>query len=91
MEVVGYKESLMLQLVEPPKILSGEQAFLQGGTNLITPESKEGAVNLVGVTKHPMVVGGKIFMRAEGISRDEGEVQLARSRWRIGLGLGRCS
>ncbi|MCI89051.1 hypothetical protein A2U01_0110339, partial [Trifolium medium] len=30
-----------------------------------------------------MVVGGNIFMRAEGISRDEGEVQLAGNRWRM--------
>ncbi|MCI71372.1 hypothetical protein A2U01_0092635, partial [Trifolium medium] len=30
-------------------------------------------VNLVGATKHPMVVGGKIIMREEGIPRDEGE------------------
>ncbi|MCI72557.1 hypothetical protein A2U01_0093820, partial [Trifolium medium] len=36
-------------------------------------------VNLVGATKHPMVVGGKIFMSVEGIARDEGEVQLAGS------------
>ncbi|MCI97702.1 hypothetical protein A2U01_0119003 [Trifolium medium] len=28
-----------------------------------------------------MVVGGKIFMRAEGIPRDEGEVQLAGNKW----------
>ncbi|MCI04168.1 hypothetical protein A2U01_0025212, partial [Trifolium medium] len=41
------------------------------------------AVNLVGATKNPMVVGGKIFMRTEGIQRDEGnEVQLAGSKWR---------
>ncbi|MCI96236.1 hypothetical protein A2U01_0117536, partial [Trifolium medium] len=44
---------------------------------------EEGAVNLVGATKHPMVVGGKIFIRAEGISRNEGEVQLVGSKWRI--------
>ncbi|MCI92382.1 hypothetical protein A2U01_0113678, partial [Trifolium medium] len=35
-----------------------------GGTNLITPEAEEGAVNLVGSTKHHVVVGSKIFMRA---------------------------
>ncbi|MCI79343.1 hypothetical protein A2U01_0100614, partial [Trifolium medium] len=38
-------------------------------TDLITPGAEEGAVNLVGA---PMVVEGKIFMRAEGIPRDEG-------------------
>jgi len=73
---------------------SGAQAFLQEGTEVITPESEEEAVNLV-ATKNPMVVGGKIFMRAEGIPRDEGkEVMLAGSKWRlvkvqVGLGLGR--
>ena len=31
-----------------------------------------------------MVVGGKIFMRAEGIPRDEGkEAMLAGSKWRL--------
>ncbi|MCI78687.1 hypothetical protein A2U01_0099958, partial [Trifolium medium] len=30
-----------------------------------------------------MVVGGKILMRAEGISRDERKVQLAGIRWRM--------
>ena len=30
-----------------------------------------------------MVVGDKIIMRAEGIPRDEGEVQLAGSKWRM--------
>jgi hypothetical protein len=31
-----------------------------------------------------MVVGGKIFMRAEGIPRDEeNEVMLAGSKWRL--------
>ncbi|PNX67532.1 hypothetical protein L195_g063560, partial [Trifolium pratense] len=30
-----------------------------------------------------MVVGGKIFMRAEDIPRDEGEVQLVGSNWRV--------
>ncbi|PNX82271.1 hypothetical protein L195_g038300 [Trifolium pratense] len=30
-----------------------------------------------------MVVRGKIFIRAEGILRDEGEVQLAGSKWRM--------
>ncbi|PNX65282.1 hypothetical protein L195_g062515, partial [Trifolium pratense] len=54
-----------------------------GGTNLITPESEEGAVNIVGATKHPMVVGDKIFMSAEGIPRDEGDVQLVGSKWRM--------
>ncbi|PNX78278.1 hypothetical protein L195_g034255 [Trifolium pratense] len=86
----------MLQLVEPPKILGlvWSQAILRedgrhsggqrvGGTDLITPESEEGAVNLVSATKHPMVVGGKIFMMAEGIPRDEGEEQLVGSRWRV--------
>ncbi|MCI84020.1 hypothetical protein A2U01_0105296, partial [Trifolium medium] len=42
--------------------------------------AEEGAVNLVGATKHPMVVRGMIFMRAEGILRDEGEVQLVGSK-----------
>ncbi|MCI82392.1 hypothetical protein A2U01_0103666, partial [Trifolium medium] len=44
----------------------------------------------VGATKHPIVVRGKIFMRAEGISRDErNEVQLAGlatvvvNKWRL--------
>ncbi|MCI86640.1 hypothetical protein A2U01_0107921 [Trifolium medium] len=35
-----------------------------------------------------MVVGGKIFMRAEGIPRDEGDVQLAKASggWCLGQG-----
>jgi hypothetical protein len=41
-------------------------------TKLITPGSEEEAVNLVGATKNPTVVGDKIFMRAKGIPRDEG-------------------
>ncbi|PNX60857.1 hypothetical protein L195_g060384, partial [Trifolium pratense] len=56
-----------------------------GGTGLFTLESKEGAVNLVGATKHHMVVGSKIFMRTEGIPRNEGEVQLVGSKWRMVL------
>ena len=39
---------------------------------MTSSKAEEGAVNLVGATKHPMVVGCKIFMRAEGIPRDEG-------------------
>ncbi|MCI39520.1 hypothetical protein A2U01_0060752, partial [Trifolium medium] len=54
-------------------------------TNLITPGAEEGTVNLVGATKHPMIVGINIFMRAEGIPRDEGEVHLAGSKWRMVL------
>ncbi|WJX37206.1 hypothetical protein P8452_24990 [Trifolium repens] len=109
--VVGYKESLMLQLVEPPKILrlvrsqailredgghSGGRRVVKACTDLTSSEAEEGAVNLVGATKHPMVVGDKIFMRAEGIPRDEGEIQDGESntvvdwitidlkaRWRI--------
>jgi hypothetical protein len=30
-----------------------------------------------------MVVADKIFLWAEGIPMDEGEVQLARSKWRM--------
>ncbi|KAK2392107.1 hypothetical protein QL285_065502 [Trifolium repens] len=75
----------VVKLVELSKTAgdSGAQALLQEGTELATPESEEEAVNLVGATKHPMVVGDKIFMRAEGIPRDEGEVQLAGSKWRM--------
>ncbi|GAU38535.1 hypothetical protein TSUD_320070 [Trifolium subterraneum] len=62
---------------------NGAQAFLQEGIEVITLESQEEAVSLV-ATKNPMVVGGKIFMRAEGIPRDEGkEVILAGSKWRL--------
>ena len=50
---------------------------------MTSSKAEEGAVNLVGATKHPMVVGDKIFMRAEGIPRDEGEVQLVGSKWRM--------
>ncbi|MCI88084.1 hypothetical protein A2U01_0109370, partial [Trifolium medium] len=46
-------------------------------------ETGEGAVNLMGATKHPMVMRGKIFMRAEGIPRDERDVQLTGSKWRM--------
>ncbi|KAK2429918.1 glutathione S-transferase L3 [Trifolium repens] len=50
----------------------GYKRFFES-TELNTPGVEEVAVNLVGATKHPMVVGYKIFMRAEGIPRDEGE------------------
>ena len=43
---------------------------------MTSSEAEGGAVNLVGATKNPMVVGCKIFMRAEGILRDEEEVIL---------------
>jgi hypothetical protein len=47
-------------------------------------------VKLVGLPEIPMVVGGKIFMRAEGISRDEevevklvGLEMVVGSKWRL--------
>ena len=43
---------------------------------MTSSEAEEGAVNLVGATKNLLVVGCKIFMRAEGIPRDEDEVIL---------------
>ena len=43
---------------------------------MTSSEAEEGAVNLVGATKNPMVVGRKIFIRAVGIPRDEDEVIL---------------
>ncbi|MCI22433.1 hypothetical protein A2U01_0043609, partial [Trifolium medium] len=89
----------MLQLVEPPKIPSlygcpkiqgqleasnssrGRKGTFRYG--LASPESEEGAMNLV-TTKNSWVVGGKIFMRAEGIPTDEeNEVVLAGSKWRL--------
>ncbi|PNX57351.1 hypothetical protein L195_g050356, partial [Trifolium pratense] len=86
LEVAGCKGSLMLQLVEPPKIsgsmILGNRRFFRR-TDLATLGAEEGAMNLVGATKHPMVVGGEIFMRTEGIPRDEGEVQLVGSKWRM--------
>jgi hypothetical protein len=63
-------------------VIVGCKRFFES-TELNTPGVEEVAVNLVGATKHPMVVGDKIFMRAEGIPRDEGEVQLAGSKWRM--------
>jgi hypothetical protein len=72
----------VVKLVELSKKVddSGAQAFLQEGTKLATLESDEEAVNLV-ATKNPIVVGGKIFMGAEGIPSDEGnEVMLAGSK-----------
>ncbi|MCI96495.1 hypothetical protein A2U01_0117795, partial [Trifolium medium] len=40
----------------------------------------------MGATKHPMVVGCKIFIRAEGIPRDEGRYSLreASGGWCLG-------
>ena len=66
----GRRVVKLVELSKMPEI-AGSQAFLQEGTELATPESEEEAVNLV-ATKSPMVVGCKIFMRAEGIPRDEG-------------------
>ncbi|MCI12460.1 hypothetical protein A2U01_0033565, partial [Trifolium medium] len=72
LEVVGYKESLMSQLMEPPKIprIVGSKRFFRR-TNLIIPGAEEGTVKLVELPKIPMEVGGKIFLRAEGIPRDK--------------------
>ncbi|PNX56082.1 hypothetical protein L195_g049696, partial [Trifolium pratense] len=61
-------------------------AFLQGGTKLTTLEAEEGAVNLVGATKHPMVVGGKIFMRAEDNPRMNERLWEASGGWYLGQG-----
>ena len=56
-------------------VIVGCKRFFES-TELNTPGVEEVAVNLVGATKHPMVVGDKIFMRAEGIPRDEGRYSL---------------
>ncbi|KAK2442835.1 alpha carbonic anhydrase [Trifolium repens] len=78
----GRRVVKLVELSKMPEI-AGSQAFLQEGTELATPESEEEAVNLV-ATKSPMVVECKIFMRAEGIPRDEGkEAMLAGSKWRL--------
>ncbi|MCI77364.1 hypothetical protein A2U01_0098634, partial [Trifolium medium] len=50
-------------------MIVGNKRFFRR-TNLATSGAEEGVVNLVGAAKHPIVVGGKIFMRAEGIPRD---------------------
>jgi hypothetical protein len=63
-------------------VIVGYKRFFES-TELNTPGVEEVAVNLVGATKHPMVVGDKIFMRAEGIPRDEGEAQLVGCKWRM--------
>ncbi|MCI45812.1 hypothetical protein A2U01_0067051 [Trifolium medium] len=70
-------------------MIVGSRRFFRR-TDLITPWAEESAVNLVGLPKNPMVVGGKIFMRAEGILRDDGnDVMLAGlamvvgSKWRL--------
>ncbi|KAK2350704.1 hypothetical protein QL285_097953 [Trifolium repens] len=64
-------------------VIVGCKRFFES-TELNTPGVEEVAVNLVGATKNPIVVGDKIFMRAEGIPRDEGkEVMLAGSKWRL--------
>ncbi|MCI65920.1 hypothetical protein A2U01_0087178, partial [Trifolium medium] len=46
----------MVKLVELSKIpmIVGSKCFFRGRTDLITPEAEEGAMNLVGATKHPM-------------------------------------
>jgi hypothetical protein len=68
-------------------IVGGKRFFRRAG--LITPGAKEVVVNLVGLPKNLMVVGGKFSMRAEGIPRDKDvEVQLVilakvvESRWK---------
>ena len=62
LEVVGYKESFMLQLVEPPKIprLVRSQAILRedGGHS-----GGRRVVKLVELSKNPMIVGSKRYFR----------------------------
>ncbi|PNX91083.1 hypothetical protein L195_g047212 [Trifolium pratense] len=73
LEVVGYKESLMLQLVKPPKI-----PRLVGAKQLVLQEDGK---NNLGVEEG----GCKIFMRAKGIPRDEEEeVHLVELRRVVG-------
>jgi hypothetical protein len=57
----------MMKLVGLSKILMivGCKRFFRR-TGLITQGAEEVAVNLVRLPKNPMVMGGKIFMRAGG-------------------------
>jgi hypothetical protein len=73
-----------VELVRLSKIpvIVGCKRFIES-RKLNTPGVEEVAVNLVGAAKHPMVVGHKIFMRAEDFLRDEGDVQLAGNKWRM--------
>ncbi|PNX76046.1 hypothetical protein L195_g031991 [Trifolium pratense] len=71
-KVVECKESLMLRLVEPPKISKSEAIVSSGVWKGTFRGSKRVRCKLVELPKNPMVVGGKIFMRTEGIPRYEG-------------------
>ena len=62
---------------------SGEQPFLQGGTDLTSPESEEEAVNLVSYLKS-CGSGTQDLHESGRHSEDEGEeVMLAGSKWRL--------
>jgi hypothetical protein len=67
LEVVGHKESLLLELEQQPKIprlVEDKQVF--ESTEGI-PGFEEGVVKLVGLSKRPMIVGCKRIFRRTGL------------------------
>ncbi|KAK2372836.1 hypothetical protein QL285_073927 [Trifolium repens] len=67
LEVVGHKESPLLELEQPPKIprlVEDKQVF--ESTEGI-PGFEEGVVKLVGLSKRPMIVGCKRIFRRTGL------------------------
>ena len=67
LEVVGHKESSLLELEQQPKIprlVEDKQVFESTGG---IPGFEEGVVELVGLSKRPMIVGCKRIFRRTGL------------------------
>ncbi|KAK2423952.1 alpha carbonic anhydrase [Trifolium repens] len=67
LEVVGHKESSLLELEQQPKIprlVEDKQVFESTGG---IPGFEEGVVKLVGLSKRPMIVGCKRIFRRTGL------------------------
>ncbi|MCI62038.1 hypothetical protein A2U01_0083295, partial [Trifolium medium] len=78
LEVVGCKRSLMLQLVESPKIpgLVRIQAILREDRR---HSGGQRVVKLVGLSKRPIIVGNKCFFKRKDLATpgaEEGAVNL---------------
>jgi hypothetical protein len=68
--IPGVEEGMvkLVRLSKRSMIVGCKRIFKR--TSLITPGVKEVAMNIVWLLKNPIVVGGKIFMRAKDIPRD---------------------
>ncbi|KAK2450625.1 hypothetical protein QL285_009738 [Trifolium repens] len=67
LELVEHKESSMLELGQPPKIpgLVGNKQVFESTEGI--PGFEEGVVELVGLSKRPMIVGCKRIFRRTGL------------------------